>query len=154
VLVLIRHAKAAAFAATDAERPLTERGLQQAEAQAAWLSHVIPTGSPIIHSPYLRTVQTANIFAEHVKGHCIADDALAAHRSANDVIATIRAYATGDVIVVGHLPTIGEALCDLVGAHGNAFVFKPCSVAILEPLSAGTELYQLRAFVPPALLLP
>lgn len=154
MVALVRHAEAIPHAATDAERSLTPLGRLQATAQAAWLARILPPGVLIVHSPYLRAVQTADIFATQIKGHRITDEALAAHRSVSDVVDTITAYSHGNVVVVGHLPTIAEALARLTASPSQVFLFSPATVALLESPSRGTDLFTLRAIVPPDLILP
>lgn len=154
MIALVRHAEAIPFASTDAERPLTPHGRLQAATQASWLARNLPPGVLIVHSPYLRAVQTANILATPIKGHCLTDEALAAHRSVNDVVDTIKAYSHENVMVVGHMPTIAEALAMLTASSAQVFHFSPATVALLESPSRGTELFHVRAIVPPELLLP
>ena len=66
-LLLIRHAKATHETGyIDFERPLQERGLQDAAIMAARLKekNIIP--QMLVASPALRTLSTANVFSQHL----------------------------------------------------------------------------------------
>jgi phosphohistidine phosphatase len=56
-LVLVRHAEAGA-AVVDRDRPLTERGMRQAEAAGAWLARKGVVPDRVLVSPARRTLQT------------------------------------------------------------------------------------------------
>ena len=60
-LVVLRHGEAESYAGSDSQRALTERGRSQAQHQAQLLSEQGFIPEQIIHSPYLRTRQTADI---------------------------------------------------------------------------------------------
>lgn len=70
ILVLIRHAKAVSSydAYKDIERPLTSRGIDDAQAMASWLQKKLTSLglSPdlLLASPAQRTMETANLFAK------------------------------------------------------------------------------------------
>jgi phosphohistidine phosphatase len=63
-LFLMRHAEAELFAESDAKRTLTEAGRFRLQAKAADLRDALASVDCIIHSPYLRTRQTAEIMAD------------------------------------------------------------------------------------------
>ena len=56
-LILWRHAEArdAADGESDLERPLTSRGIKQAERMAEWLNRFLPQSTKILVSPSVRT---------------------------------------------------------------------------------------------------
>ena len=109
-LVVVRHAKAEAFADTDAERSLSDRGRKDAAAAGAWLKTQDVTPDRALVSGAVRTRETWALLAE-AAGWQVApeyDDALYGAdedtvldilRSADDTAATI--------VVVGHNPTVG-----------------------------------------------
>lgn len=66
-LLLIRHAKATHETGyIDFERPLQERGLQDAAIMAGRLKEKNLIPQMLIASPALRTLSTANVFSQHL----------------------------------------------------------------------------------------
>lgn len=66
-LLLIRHAKATHETGyIDFERPLQERGLQDAAIMAARLKEKNLIPQVLVASPALRTLSTANVFSQHL----------------------------------------------------------------------------------------
>jgi len=66
-LLLIRHAKATQETGfKDFERPLVDRGLNDAALMAARLKERGDAPQMLISSPALRTLATANVFSEHL----------------------------------------------------------------------------------------
>jgi len=65
LLFLLRHAKSdwKKDVATDFERPLSERGLSDAQKMANWMVQLTDLPTMIVSSPALRAYQTALIFA-------------------------------------------------------------------------------------------
>lgn len=62
-IILVRHGEAMPFAADDASRALTSKGLQQARASGAWLRRELDgvTGAKLLASPYRRAQETAGL---------------------------------------------------------------------------------------------
>lgn len=63
-LVILRHGEAEPYAGSDADRELTERGKLETRKQTEKLLEIGFAANEIIHSPYIRTYQTANICSE------------------------------------------------------------------------------------------
>lgn len=64
-LILMRHGEAAAPAGTsDHERPLTDRGTEQAAAAGAWIAESLPPVRAVLCSTSLRTRQTLDAVAD------------------------------------------------------------------------------------------
>jgi phosphohistidine phosphatase len=103
-LLLWRHAEAA-DGSPDATRPLTTKGLKQAQRIAHWLDEHAPGDLRILVSPALRTQQTVLAWTkrfeitEEVGTDCDAPQLLAAAGWPS---------AGGAVMVVGHQPTLGR----------------------------------------------
>ncbi len=117
-LILWRHAEAedAAVPDTDLERELTARGLKQAARVAAWLDRQLPDGARILCSPARRTVQTADALGRKYK---LRSD-LAPGATAQALLDAAQWPATkGTVLVVGHQPTLGQALALLLDMPGQ-----------------------------------
>ena len=113
-LILWRHAEAE-DGFPDAKRALTEKGQHQAEKMAEWLQSRLPEDARILVSPALRTQQTASALTRDFN----TVDALAPGASAQAILnAAGWPRAGGTVVIVGHQPTLGEVLAQLL-ANGN-----------------------------------
>ena len=73
-LVIIRHGEAEPFVVRDAERALTDYGHQRVAEQAQLLADSGFKPAEIIHSPYVRTTQTAEICQTHLNAPVIRTD--------------------------------------------------------------------------------
>lgn len=121
-LVLVRHAKAETFAASDAERALTDRGRGDAAELGRWLADVgiVPDVAHV--SDAVRTRQTwAEVAAAagwaltpqvdaHLYG-CEEDGVLEIVRAADEAHTTL--------VVVGHNPTMGSLVQWLDDGEGD-----------------------------------
>jgi len=117
-LLLIRHAKAShENGMDDFERPLKPSGIQDAAVMAQRLHshHIIP--QHIISSPALRTITTANIFAEHLGTYTVETNEKIYEASENALFKTIAKLPDewDFIALVGHNPGIAEILYYLTG---------------------------------------
>ncbi|HSD36818.1 MAG TPA: histidine phosphatase family protein [Rhodocyclaceae bacterium] len=104
-LLLWRHAEAA-DGSPDASRPLTAKGLQQAQRIARWLDEHAPGDLRILVSPALRTQQTVRAWTKRFE----TTDEVGTDAEAPQLLAaTGWPSAGGAVMVVGHQPTLGRA---------------------------------------------
>ncbi len=105
-LILWRHADAESGIPDD-ERRLSAKGLKQAERVAEWLKARLPKDTVILVSPARRAQETARALAKKFE-----------IRAEIGTTATPRAVldaagwpgAEGVVVVVGHQPTLGQAI--------------------------------------------
>ena len=134
MLWLLRHAEAA-DGSPDAARPLTDRGVSQAQAAGQSLARLGVTLDLCLSSPKVRAMQTAELACEplgvevrparELEGGPFDPEALCA--------------GLEDVLLVGHDPSISLALHDLTGAHvrmrkgGLAGIAKRELVVLLRP---------------------
>lgn len=122
-LLLWRHAEAyeAVENVPDLERILTPKGEKQALRVGRWLDRQLPDSARILVSPAKRTLQTAQALGRKFKVH----EGLA---PGQDAISLLRTSGWPDgkgvVLVVGHQPTLGLALCQILGVHDPDFAFK------------------------------
>jgi phosphohistidine phosphatase len=129
-LSLLRHGIAEDFAASDAARALTPLGRAELEdVLDAWCGMGWTPGA-ILHSPYLRTTQTAHAVARRfpeVPVHPV-------HALAHDDLAAILAAAAlhRDPLLVGHQPTLGELLSSLLGEPDGSREFERAGFATVE----------------------
>jgi phosphohistidine phosphatase len=127
---LLRHGIAEDFAATDFDRALTAEGEQQLE---RLLDEVVATGwapGAVLHSPYLRTTQTAEaVHARFPEVERLAVDDLAI----GSMDAILRAASRHpDPLLVGHEPTLGNLCARLLGAPSGAVRFERAGLAVLD----------------------
>ena len=134
MLWLLRHAEAA-DGQPDDDRPLTERGLQQAESAGRALARLGTNIDACLCSPKLRAVQTAQRVCEQLGVEVTIDPALSGEPfDVHGLVAGLR-----DVLLVGHDPSFSMLLHDLTGAQarikkgGLAGISKGELVALLRP---------------------
>jgi phosphohistidine phosphatase len=120
-LVLIRHAQAAQ-AAVDADRPLTDRGAEQAAALGRWLHHAGLTPSRVVVSPALRAAQTWDLAARQLTAPPppIVEERI--YENTPGALLAVIHEAPGEggiVAVVGHNPSIGFLASVLDDGEGS-----------------------------------
>lgn len=161
-LYLVRHAVAAERGPDypdDAERPLTDEGVERFRRAVAGLRDLGVQLDLVLSSPYVRARETADLLCVGLKPRpkLIVVEALAVGGKPADVIAAVaRHSATGRgasrVALVGHEPDLGELAVRLMGARG-AVEFKKGAVCRIDvdramPAGPGT----LRWLLPPRVL--
>jgi phosphohistidine phosphatase len=157
-LYLIRHGIAAERGEDypdDSKRPLTSHGIARLRKEAKALDALGIAFDHILTSPLTRTKQTADIFAETMKGKppVATIDALAPAGTPSAVIQEIGKHARkARVALVGHEPNMGELAARLIGAR-EPLAFKKGAVCridfeVLPPKGTGSLVW----FLPPKLL--
>lgn len=134
MLWLLRHAEAA-DGTPDDERPLTERGIVQAQDAGRALEQLGVKLDACLSSPKLRAVQTAQYAAAPLGVEVTVERRLSGEPfDAYDLAAGLR-----DVLLVGHDPSFTLTLHDLTGAQarmkkgGLAGIAKGELVVLLRP---------------------
>lgn len=136
-LYIMRHGHSPsaqdAGVATDAERPLSEKGRTAAGKTAAEI--LKRGGKPVrvLHSPLRRAVETAaaaTAVLKPAKGSEVYDP-LSNIMGAEELFERLRAplAEAGELLIVGHQPQVGE-LAALAG--GSLYDFKPAGLVVLE----------------------
>jgi phosphohistidine phosphatase len=113
-LILWRHAEAheAAPGEDDMSRSLTPRGERQAIRMAQWLERQLPEGTRILCSPAKRTEQTAMALGRKYK----LSSAITPQSTADMLLAAAQwPTSKNTVLVIGHQPTLGEAVSLVLG---------------------------------------
>ena len=113
-LLLWRHAHARdpEPGETDMNRPLTPKGIRQAENMARWLKRNLPPNTLKLCSPALRTIQTMELLSkdyqlcEYIKPDSSVESLIAASHWPS---------APTAVLLVSHQPLLSEAVCQLLG---------------------------------------
>ena len=118
-LYLLRHAEAEDDARTDAARRLTPRGVEQARTVGRFCARTGVRPELVLFSPFVRTEQTAHLFAE-----AWPPDALtlqpapfaASGMHPGTAFAELRAFERfASVMLVGHQPDLGLLAESLLG---------------------------------------
>lgn len=116
-LILWRHADAedrAKDSDADAARALTRHGQRQAERMARWLAPRLDKSWRILVSPAKRTLQTVEPLGRDFE----SSEAVGLSATAKTVLAAAGwPDAQGNVVVVGHQPTLGHVAARLLDGH-------------------------------------
>jgi phosphohistidine phosphatase len=113
-LVLWRHAEAQEWVegCDDMARSLTTRGEKQAARMANWLDRQLPEGTRVLTSPARRSEQTALALGRKFK----IRPELAPDGSVAGLLELVQwPMAKGTVLVIGHQPTLGQTIAQLIG---------------------------------------
>jgi phosphohistidine phosphatase len=134
MLWLLRHAEAT-DGVPDDERPLTERGIRQAEAAGRALETLGATLDACLSSPKLRALQTAQFACAPLGVEVTVDRRLAGEPFDVDELTA----GLDHVLLVGHDPSFTLTLHDLTGAQarmkkgGLAGIAKGELVVLMRP---------------------
>lgn len=131
-LILWRHAEAEA-GEPDLGRKLTAKGEKQARRMAEWLHHHLPDSARVLVSPATRAQQTAQALAElsHRKFRTV--DEIAPDARADDVLrAAGWPESKHPIVIVGHQPTLGEVVSQLLGGEARDLSFRKGAIWWLQ----------------------
>ena len=124
-LYIMRHGQAGFSASSDSARPLTERGRQESRLVAKWLAPQIERLDRAIHSPYLRAKETWQTVKEVLPpAHAIEECGdLTPHGDADRMVSYLEVLAERNeaILVVSHLPLVGDLVAQLCATHAPAF---------------------------------
>lgn len=134
-LLLIRHAAAVPGGTpgvADEDRPLTPRGRARFERAARGLARIADRPDVLLTSPLPRARATAEIAARAFgRVEPVVEPALV-HGPAAIVAALARQPVEATIAIVGHEPTLGSLLAQLLeGADGTRFAFKKGGAALV-----------------------
>lgn len=109
-LVLVRHSKASRDAASDRERPLTERGVRMAQDIGRQLDARLGTVDLMLVSPAIRAQQTADAMAVslHVAERRIREEIYTSGPGGWLTVLQDLPEEVGSAVVVGHEPTVSS----------------------------------------------
>ena len=157
-LYLLRHATASDAALSDEKRELTREGQQEARIAGEALAKLGAKPISILSSPLVRARQTAEIAAKALKFSKDIQliDELKNGSSTAFLLKALKACGSdGEVVMVGHMPSLAEHLAAFIGAesaHSLAVGKGGVACVELEGLRVGTgqlrwlmRLQQLRA---------
>jgi phosphohistidine phosphatase len=122
-IYFLRHAEAEDQAASDFDRKLTPKGLQQAEKVGKFLfSHGLAP-AVILSSPVTRARQTAELVASALGQEVVIEGWLACGMETPTLLERLAPHAGSDsVLIVGHEPDFSTAISDLCGVNEPAAI--------------------------------
>ena len=126
-LILWRHAEAEdeREGLSDMDRSLTPKGLKQASRMAAWLDRQLPESTRVLASPARRTEQTVQALGRKYK---LLPELAPGATPAQLLQAAQWPEGKAAVLVVGHQPTIGQTVAQLLGLDDPGFSVKKGAV--------------------------
>ncbi|MGF1724251.1 phosphohistidine phosphatase SixA [Photobacterium nomapromontoriensis] len=147
-IYIMRHGEAHNFAASDAERPLTERGQALSQQMASQLVHQLHNGLDMVWvSPYLRAQQTWQAMASDLPApkQLVTVDDITPYGDAENVAAYIKAVIATEqpetLLVISHLPLVGYLTAELVpGLQAPMFITSSIAALDYQPESGSCEL--------------
>ena len=112
-LILWRHAQAHGQSGdpNDLQRRLTPKGEKQAQRMARWLNLHLPQSARILSSPAVRTEATVAALGRAYK---LMPELLPDVSAQSLLDAAQWPHAKGVTVVVGHQPTLGQAVAQLL----------------------------------------
>jgi phosphohistidine phosphatase len=135
-LFLLRHAHAAdpRFGEPDAARPLTDEGYQALDDMLALLSALEVRPDAVLHSPAVRTTETARAARERLAPDRPLIEVAEAGLGHDVRLMLLAVIATGHrrPLVVGHEPQLGEVLSLQLGAPRQPFSLRKAGFAELR----------------------
>ncbi len=133
-LYLVRHAQAEDQRTTDAERPLTEKGREQADTVGRYCRQHAVRPEYILTSPLRRAQQTAAAVAAALDTPSIVENFLASGMDPATALRELRAYlGCQAVMIVGHQPDLGDLISVLLGMESPAgFPVSKASLTALD----------------------
>jgi phosphohistidine phosphatase len=139
-LLLLRHADAGdpnAWAGPDAERPLSDKGVDQSERMGALLATRDLRPAHIRSSPKVRAVQTAEIVADALGLSVDVEDWLAGDYDLIDLADRLVPSDGEPDILVGHDPAMSSVLSEMLGRQATLRKGELASLTWAGELRAG-----------------
>ncbi len=118
-IILARHGEAENFSPSgyDKDRRLTENGIQDIRKMASFIRLSSLRVQHIYHSPYVRTRETAEIYAEELGITEVIEscDELAPENECSDLLCRLKPYSNSETfLLVSHNPGIGHFAAQLI----------------------------------------
>jgi phosphohistidine phosphatase len=158
ILYIVRHGIAVdrtdPKSPAEAERPLTAKGVQKTRAAALGLAALGAKPDVLVTSPYVRSVQTAEIFAEALgfsPEKIRVSETLKPASNPADTVKEISQWKSKEMACFGHAPHIDLFIAYLAGSRGPFTELKKAGVACFEQAS-GHGKWVLRWMLTPKML--
>jgi len=123
----------------DPQRPLSQQGVTEVKAMAAYLASKSISVSSIYYSPKLRAKQTAEIFAEFLKPTKLSEDNNLKPLDEPGVWIKRIQNTVEDIMLIGHLPHLQRLASELLinNSEKPLIAFRQAGVVCLENSSEG-----------------
>jgi phosphohistidine phosphatase len=141
---------------TDPERYLTEEGIEKTKRVAAAVAALCSTADLLLSSPYVRAMQTAEIFAsalDYPKPKIRRTDLLLPGAEPTLFFRELaKDKQTSTLFVFGHAPQLDDLIACALGSKHHITSLKKAGVALLELKRVSPPNGQLVWLAPPKLL--
>ncbi|MBI5033219.1 MAG: phosphohistidine phosphatase SixA [Chloroflexi bacterium] len=155
-IYFLRHGIAAErgeWQGEEAERPLTDEGIQKTNSIADTLAQLELGLDAIISSPLVRAKQTAEIVAKKLnrESKMVEDKRLAPGFDADKLRDILLDHPYGNtVMIVGHEPDLSETISELIG--GGRIVIKKGGLALVDLPNAHSKRGELLWLMSPKMM--
>ncbi|RTE67676.1 phosphohistidine phosphatase SixA [Amphritea opalescens] len=132
-LLLLRHGEAGYDAPSDEQRSLTDHGWLRVQQMLKQQSGTLAGLERIVHSPYLRTQQTAALVLAQQPANSIASPLLTPEASPETVLDWLAEQSDEVLMLVTHQPLIGllvSRLCE--GDYSRPEPMLPGALAVID----------------------
>ncbi|WP_347329541.1 phosphohistidine phosphatase SixA [Marinimicrobium locisalis] len=145
-LFIMRHGQAEPRAASDSERTLTQRGEADVHQMITSLTDELVGLEHVWTSPYRRARQTAAIVNEVLDrgAEPVLTDLLVPEAGVEPLCEQIQTCQESSLMLVSHMPLVGELLHYLTGAEPGRYSMGTSSVACVAVDVVAAGLGQLR----------
>ena len=119
----------------DTERPLTPKGIKKTHAAALGLRALDVKPSAVLTSPWLRALQTAEIFCESIgypSKKIIRTDSLKGTSSPGDLMRELQTMKAKVVLAFGHEPHLHLVIGHVLHTSAKITELKKAGLALLE----------------------
>jgi phosphohistidine phosphatase len=119
----------------DTERPLTPKGMKRSHAAALGLRALGVKPNSILTSPWLRAVQTAEIFCEtigYASKKIIRTDALKGTSAPSELLRELQSMKARVVLCFGHEPHLHLVIGHILHTTAKITELKKAGLALLE----------------------
>jgi phosphohistidine phosphatase len=139
----------------DTERPLTPKGIKKTHAAALGLRALEVKPNAVLTSPWLRALQTAEIFCETIgypSRKIIRTDALKGTSSPGDLLRELQSLKAKTVLCFGHEPHLHLVIGHILHTSTKVTELKKAGLALLELERAAPPQGRLIALYPASTL--
>jgi len=119
----------------DTERPLTPKGIKRTQAAALGLRALEVKPNAVLTSPWLRALQTAEIFCEtlgYPSKKIIRTDALKGTSAPSDLLRELQSIKAKVVLCFGHEPHLHLVIAHILHTGAKITELKKAGLALLE----------------------
>src|SRR5579863_4789246 len=119
----------------DTERPLTPKGMKRSQAAALGLRALDVKPNAVLTSPWLRALQTAEIFCETIgypAKRIVRTDALKGTSAPSDLVRELQSMKAKVVLCFGHEPHLHLVIGNVLHTGAKITELKKAGLALLE----------------------